>query len=61
MMPCWQRSDPAKDATIEEVRHSLAQQGLIFGFGTIQRFFARHGITRKKRPRMPRSRTVPTS
>ena len=52
---------PAKDATIEEVRHTLARQGLTFGFGTIQRFFVRHGITRKKRPPMPRSRTVPTS
>lgn len=39
---------PDKDATIEEVRHSLAEQGLFFGFGTIQRFFARHNITRKK-------------
>ncbi|NBQ63871.1 MAG: IS630 family transposase, partial [Proteobacteria bacterium] len=41
---------PDRDATIEEVRASLAEQGLIFGFGTIQRFFARHAITRKKRP-----------
>ncbi|PYE30033.1 hypothetical protein C8J35_11524 [Rhizobium sp. PP-F2F-G38] len=39
---------PDKDATIEEVRRSLAGQGLFFGFGTIQRFFARHTITRKK-------------
>ena len=51
----------ARDATIEEVRHALARQGLTFGYGTIQRFFARHGITRKKRPPMLRSRTVPTS
>lgn len=40
---------PDKDATIEEVRHSLAEQGLFFGFGTIQRFFVRHNITRKKK------------
>lgn len=52
---------PAKDAMIEEVRLTLSQQGLTFGFGSIQRFFARHGITRKKRPPMPQSRTVPTS
>jgi transposase len=39
---------PGRDATIEEVRASLAEQGLVFGFGTIQRFFARHAITRKK-------------
>jgi transposase len=52
---------PERDATIEEVRRSLAEQGLSFGFGTIQRFFARHGITRKKRPRTLESRSVPTS
>lgn len=51
---------PGRDATIEEVRASLARQGLAFGFGTIQRFFARHAITRKKRPRTPPSRTAPT-
>jgi len=52
---------PGRDATIEEVRASLAKQGLVFGFGTIQRFFARHAITRKKRPRTPASRIGPTS
>ncbi len=52
---------PGRDATIEEVRASLARQGLAFGFGTIQRFFARHAIMRKKRPRTPPSRTAPTS
>jgi transposase len=52
---------PGGDATIEEVRASLAKHGLIFGFGTIQRFFARHAITRKKRPRTRPSRTAPTS
>lgn len=52
---------PTRDATIEEVRHELARQGLTFGFGTLQRFFVRHGITRKKRPPMPRSKTAPTS
>jgi transposase len=52
---------PGRDATIEEVRASLAKQGLVFGFGTIQRFFARHAITRKKRPRTRPNRTAPTS
>jgi hypothetical protein len=52
---------PEKDATLEEVRRSLADRGLFFGFGTIQRFFKRHNITRKKRVRMPRSKTDPTS
>jgi transposase len=51
---------PGRDATIEEVRTSLAAQGLAFGFGTIQRFFARHAITRKKRQRTRPSRTAPT-
>ena len=49
---------PGKDASIEEIRLSLAQQGLAFGFGTIQRFFKRHAITRNKRPRTPPSRTA---
>jgi transposase len=49
------------DNTIEEVRRTLAEQGLSFGFGTIRRFFQRHGITRKKSPRTRPSRTVPTS
>jgi hypothetical protein len=40
---------PGQDATIEEVRRDLAAGGLIFGFDTIQRFFARHAITRKKK------------
>lgn len=52
---------PDKDATIEEVRGSLAAKGLTFGFGTIQRFFQRHKITRKKRPRTPPNRTGPMS
>lgn len=39
---------PERDATIEDGRHSLADRGLLFGFGTIQRFFRRHNITRKK-------------
>jgi transposase len=49
------------DATINELRTTLAADGLSFGFGTIQRFFRRHRITRKKRPRTPPSRAVPTS
>lgn len=52
---------PQRDATIEEVRRTLAERGLFFGFGTIQRFFARHRITRKKRPRTPANRSVLTS
>jgi transposase len=51
---------PQKDATIEEIRRSLAARGLFFGFGTIQRFFIRHCVTRKKRPRTQPSRNAPT-
>jgi transposase len=52
---------PDGEATLEEVRRTLAAQDLSFGFGTIQRFFARHHIRRKKRPRTLRSKTAPTS
>jgi transposase len=52
---------PDGDATIEEVRRTLAAQGLSFGFGTIQRFLARHAIPRKKRPRTLPSKVAPTS
>ena len=52
---------PDRDRTIEEMRHVLAEQGAVFGFGTLQRFFRRHRITRKKRPPMLASRAVPTS
>jgi transposase len=35
------------DITIEELRQALADRGHRFGYGTIQRFFERHRITRK--------------
>ena len=49
------------DITIQEMRRALSELGHVFGFGTIQRFFKRHRITRKKRPRTPVSRTARTS
>ena len=52
---------PDHDRTIEEVRQTLAAEGLCFGFGTLQRFFKRHRITRKKRLPMRASRPVLTS
>jgi transposase len=52
---------PDQDRTIEEARRTLATEGLSFGFGTLQRFFRRHRITRKKRPLMRVSKAVPTS
>jgi transposase len=52
--------DETPDITIEELRHSLGDRGHWFGYGTIQRFFRRHRITRKKD--QPRERTgSPTS
>ena len=48
------------DTAIEELRRALADKGVTVGYGTIRRFFARHAITRKKRPRTPPSRTAPT-
>ena len=44
-----------------EAHAALAEHGHAFGYGTLQRFFRRHGITRKKRPRTPASRSDPTS
>jgi transposase len=52
---------PDGDRTIEEMRRALADQGLAFGFGTLQRFFKRHKITRKKRPLMRASKPALTS
>ena len=49
------------DITVEELRAAMASRGHAFGYGTLQRFFARRRITRKKRPRTPASRTAPTS
>jgi transposase len=53
--------DATSDTTVEEQRAALAERGHLFGYGTIQRFFRRHGLTRKKRPRTPASKTAPTS
>ena len=49
------------DITIEELRRALGARGLPFGFGTIQRFFKRHHITRKKRLHTPANRIARTS
>ena len=49
------------DISIEELRRALAVKGLVFGFGTLQRFFARHRITRKRRPPTRPSRSGRTS
>jgi hypothetical protein len=45
------------DSSIEELRRRLNEKGLVFGEGTIGRFFERRSITRKKRARTPRAET----
>lgn len=45
------------DITLMELQAKLAAHGHRFGIGTLWRFFDRHGITWKKRPRMRASRT----
>ncbi len=42
-----------KDITLDELRVELASIGLIVANSTLHRFFARHGITRKKRMARP--------
>jgi transposase len=53
-----QMLDSMCDATIDELRRALGEQGHWFGYGTLRRFFARHRITRKKRPPTRRNGTV---
>ena len=49
------------DPTLAELRMMLAERGVSVSIATLWRFFARNGITRKKRQATQRSRTVPTS
>jgi transposase len=49
-----------RDSTLAELRAALAEQGISLGQTTLWRFFVRHRITLKKRPRMPPSRIGPT-
>ena len=48
-----------KDITLAELQERLARRGARFGIGTLWRFFDRHGITVKKRRRMPPSSNAP--
>jgi transposase len=52
--------DEVSDATVEELRQALGARGHWFGYGTLQRFFRRHRITRKKRRPTPRNRIART-
>lgn len=47
------------DITLAELRARLiAEEGETFAISTIHQFFRRHGVSYKKRPRMPASRTA---
>jgi transposase len=50
-----------KDVTLVELQALLAKRGTHFGIGTLWRFFARHGITVKKRRRMRTNNSAPMS
>lgn len=49
------------DVTLVELQAMLAARGERFGIATLWRFFDRHGLTFKKRPRTRRSKAVRTS
>ena len=49
------------DPTLAELRTMPAAHGVSTSIATLWRFFARHGITRKKRPVMRAGRIAPTS
>jgi transposase len=53
--------DETCDITLMELQSKLAEQGHRFAIGTLWRFFDRHNITWKKRPRMRASRKGRTS
>ena len=50
-----------RDMALAELQAELAERGLRFGYGTLWRFFARRGYTRKKRPRTRPSNSARTS
>jgi transposase len=50
-----------RDITLDELRRELSQAGVTVAISTLHRFFARHGITRKKRPATRLSRIAPMS
>jgi transposase len=51
--------DETPDLTLHEIKAALAEGGVVAGIGTLWRFFARRGVTLKKRPRMRASRSAP--
>ena len=53
--------DETPDITLAEIQAVLAEHGVGASISTVWRFFDRRGITFKKRPFRPPSRSVPTS
>ena len=49
------------DITLLELKERLARQGAFVSVTALWRYFRRHAITRKKRPRTPPSRIAPMS
>ena len=49
------------DLTLDEIRDALSARGASVSVAAVWRFFDRHNITRKKRPRTPPSKSGPTS
>jgi transposase len=53
--------EATRDITLQELRAALAERGVVVGYGGLWRFFARHGLTLKKRRRTRPSRTAQMS
>lgn len=51
--------DEQRDITLVEIANRLAAEGHAFAPSTIWRLLDRHDYTVKKRPPMPRSKSVP--
>ena len=49
------------DQTLDELRDRLAGRGVMVGRTSVHRYLSALGLTRKKRPSMPPSRTGRTS
>lgn len=50
-----------RDITLDELRLGLLREGVLVGRSSIDRYLRARGLTRKKRPPTPPSRSVPTS
>ena len=50
--------DAVNDLTIEELRASLRERGVVVGYGTVWRFLAKENITLKKNRARIRARTA---